>query len=183
MRQILLNLAVSLDGLIEGPGGEFDWCFTDQDYGMTAFLARCDAVIFGRKSYETLLQFDADPYPDKMKYVFSSTIGAVAGKAVAVNGDLVEEVARIRRRADGDIWFFGGAALLESFLKHDLIDEMHLSVHPLLLGSGKPLFPPLEQRKTFRLNRVETYSSGLVQMIYDREAPKHDKIASSVAFK
>ncbi|MDO8367023.1 MAG: hypothetical protein Q7T20_09515 [Saprospiraceae bacterium] len=54
MSQILLNLAVSLDGLIEGPNGEFDWCFTDQDYGMTAFLARCDAIIFGRKSYELL---------------------------------------------------------------------------------------------------------------------------------
>ena len=79
MSNVLLNLAISLDGFIEGPNGEFDWCFTDQDYGMTAFLARCDAIIFGRKSYELLLQYDADPYPDKMKYVFSNTIGSVAG--------------------------------------------------------------------------------------------------------
>ncbi len=168
MSNVLLNLAISLDGFIEGPNGEFDWCFTDQDYGMTAFLARCDAIIFGRKSYELLLQYDADPYPDKMKYVFSNTIGSVAGKAAVVNGKIAEEVAKIQQRTDGDIWFFGGAALLEEFLKQDLIDEMHLSVHPLLLGSGKPLFPKLEQRKLLQLKGVETYSSGLVQMAYFR---------------
>ncbi len=168
MSKILLNLAVTLDGFIEGPNGEFDWCFTDQDYGMTAFLARCDAIIFGRKSYELLLQYETDPYPDKMKYVFSNTIASVAGKAVVVNGDIVEEIARIKQRTVGDIWFFGGAALLEEFLKLDLIDEMHLSVHPLLLGSGKLLFPHLEDRKSVLLKGVETYSSGLVQLIYGR---------------
>ena len=168
MSNVLLNLAISLDGFIEGPNGECDWCFTDQDYGMTAFLARCDAIIFGRKSYELLLQYDADPYPDKMKYVFSNTIGSVAGKAVVVNGKITEEVAKIQQRTDGDIWFFGGAALLEEFLSQDLIDEMHLSVHPLLLGSGKPLFPKLEQRKLFKIKGVERYESGLVQMGYSR---------------
>ena len=168
MSNVLLNLAISLDGFIEGPNGEFDWCFTDQDYGMTAFLARCDAIIFGRKSYELLLQYDADPYPDKMKYVFSNTIGSVAGKAAVVNGKIDEELAKIQQRTAGDIWFFGGAALLEEFLIQDLIDEMHLSVHPLLLGSGKPLFPKMEQRKHFNLKGVERYDSGLVQMMYCR---------------
>jgi len=52
MRKVILNLAVSLDGFIEGPNGEYDWCFTDKDYGMTQFLRRVDAVFFGRKSYE-----------------------------------------------------------------------------------------------------------------------------------
>lgn len=55
MRKIILNVAMSLDGLIEGPGGEFDWCLTDQDYGMTDFLSRIDAVFYGRKSYEVLM--------------------------------------------------------------------------------------------------------------------------------
>ena len=166
MSNILLNLAVTLDGFIEGPNGEFDWCFTDQDYGMTTFLARCDAIIFGRKSYELLLQYEENPYPDKMKYVFSNTIGSVAGKAAVVNGDLVEAVDKIKQRTQGDIWFFGGASLLETFLQYNLIDEMHLSVHPLLLGSGKPLFSGLTERKQFQLLRVEPYPSGLVQLIY-----------------
>ena len=166
MPNILLNLAVSLDGFIEGPQGEFDWCLTDQDYGMTAFLARCEAIIFGRKSYEVMLQFDENPYPDKMKYVFSNTVASVAGKAAVVRGDAAEAVAKIKQRTEGDIWFFGGAALLEDFLRHDLIDEMHLSIHPLLLGSGKPLFPQLAGRKSLELKGVEKYSSGLVQLVY-----------------
>jgi dihydrofolate reductase len=168
MSQILLNLAVSLDGYIEGPNGEFDWCLTDQDYGMTAFLERCGAIVFGRKSYETMLQYDANPFPDKMKYVFSNTIGSVAGMATVVNGDTTTAVEKIKQRTHGDVWFFGGAALLEEFLQHDLIDEMHLSVHPLLLGKGKPLFPSLESRKSFQLKGIESYSSGLVQLIYGR---------------
>lgn len=166
MPNILLNLAVSLDGFIEGPQGEFDWCFTDQDYGMTDFLARCEAIIFGRKSYEVMLQYDVNPYPDKMKYVFSNSIASVAGKAAVVRGDAAEAVAKIKQRTEGDIWFFGGAALLEDFLRHDLIDEMHLSVHPLLLGSGKLLFPQLASRKLLELKSVEKYSSGLVQLVY-----------------
>ena len=166
MPNILLNLAVSLDGFIEGPQGEFDWCLTDQDYGMTAFLARCEAIIFGRKSYEVMLQFDENLYPDKMKYVFSNTVASVAGKAAVVRGDAAEAVAKIKERTEGDIWFFGGAALLEDFLRHDLIDEMHLSIHPLLLGSGKPLFPQLAGRKSLELKGVEKYSSGLVQLVY-----------------
>lgn len=65
MRKILLNLAVSLDSFIEGPKGEFDWCFTDQDYGMTGFLERIDAIFMGRKSYELFEQMDKNPFPDK----------------------------------------------------------------------------------------------------------------------
>jgi len=168
MSQVLLNLAISLDGYIEGPNGEFDWCFTDQDYGMTAFLARCDAIIFGRKSYELLLQYEADPYPDKMKYVFSNTMGPMAGKTAVIHGSISEELAKIKQETQGDIWFFGGAVLLEEFLKQDLIDEMHLSVHPILLGSGKPLFPHLASRKQFKLMGVERYDSGLLQLCYNK---------------
>lgn len=168
MSKILLNLAVSLDGFIEGPNGEFDWCLTDQDYGMTAFLERCDTIVFGRKSYEVMLQFDPNPYPDKMKYVFSHTIHSIAGKAAVLHGDLVEAMAQARQRSAGDIWFFGGASLLEAFLQHDLIDEMHLSIHPLLLGAGKSLFPILAERKSLRLLGTTTYDSGLVQLVYGR---------------
>ncbi len=163
---ILLNLAVSLDGFIEGPNGEFDWCFTDQDYGMTEFLARCDSIIFGRKSYDVMLEYDPNPYPDKMKYVFSNTLKSVAGKGTVLSGDVVEAVAGIRQRSAGDTWFFGGAKLLSAFIEHDLIDELHLSVHPVLLGHGTPLFSGLTGRKHWTLKEAKTYDSGLVQLIY-----------------
>ena len=165
---ILLNLAVSLDGFIEGPNGEFDWCFTDQDYGMTEFLARCDSIIFGRKSYEVMLDFDPNPYPDKMKYVFSNSLTSVAGKGAVLSGSVTDAVAAIREHHKGDIWFFGGARLLEDFIKNDLIDEMHLAVHPILLGQGTPLFSGLTGRKHWTLKEAKGYDSGLVQLIYRR---------------
>lgn len=169
MTPILLNLAVTLDGFIEGPNGEFDWCLTDQDYGMTAFLNRCSAIILGRKSYETLLSLDPNPFPDKVKYVFSNTLQPVADNTVGVKGDPIKAVEEIKQQCSGAIWFFGGAALLQDFLKLDLIDEMHLAVHPLLLGSGKRLFPDgMQHRKHFQLKAVESYSSGMVQLIYQR---------------
>jgi dihydrofolate reductase len=73
MRKIILNLALSLDSFIEGPNGEFDWCFIDQDYGMTEFLANTDAILFGRKSYELLMKYDSNPYPEMEKYIFSKS--------------------------------------------------------------------------------------------------------------
>ena len=63
-----------LDGFIEGPNGEFDWCFSDQDYGMTDFLKRIDTILFGRKSYELLVKMDKDSFRDKERFVFSKTL-------------------------------------------------------------------------------------------------------------
>src|SRR5206468_11515903 len=84
MRKIILNVAVSLDGFIEGPNGEFDWCLTDQDYGMKEFLDRTDAIFFGRKSYELLQSMEPNAYPKKKKYVFSRTLKSVDQQATLV---------------------------------------------------------------------------------------------------
>jgi dihydrofolate reductase len=76
MRKVILGLAVSLDGFIEGPNGEYDWCFTDQDYGMSDFMRRIDAVFVGRKTYEMSLGMEADTsrMPKMEEYIFSNTI-------------------------------------------------------------------------------------------------------------
>jgi dihydrofolate reductase len=169
MRKIILNLALSLDGLIEGPNGEFDWCFTDQDYGMTEFLHRIDALFVGRKSYDIMLQYEADPYPDKMKYVFSTTLQTAAGKTAIVSGDIVETARAIKSQAGGDIWLYGGAEMTTIFLNAGLVDELQLAVHPLLLGSGKPLFKDLEGRMPWKLADAKTYDSGLVQLFYQKD--------------
>lgn len=67
MRKIILNVAVTLDGYIEGANGEYDWCLTDQDYGMTQFMESIDTVLFGRKSYDLMLQYEKNPYPAHTK--------------------------------------------------------------------------------------------------------------------
>jgi dihydrofolate reductase len=142
MRPLLLNVAVTLDGYIEGPNGEIDWCLTDQDYGMTAFLERCDGLLMGRKSYEALLTYDANAWPDKERYVFSRTLKEMNGP--------------------GRLF---GADVLTQCMEAGLVDELVLSIHPLLLGGGVPLHQRIARTPLRLLDNV-TYDSGLVQLTY-----------------
>ena len=166
MRKILLNVAITLDGFIEGPAGEFDWCLTDQEYGMTEFLARTDLILFGRKSYEVLKQWEPNAWPGHSRVVVSETI-AKPDDAVVIRGDLRDNIIRIKQEAGKDIWLFGGASLSKALFELGLIDELHLSIHPLLLGRGKPLFEISERRTNLQLKDTKTYSSGLVQVVYE----------------
>lgn len=169
MRKIILQLAVSLDGFIEGPNGEFDWCFTDDDYGMTEFFKSIDAVFMGRKSYELTLSIggSAPPgFPPLKEYVFSNSLDKVEGQRILISGDLAKEVNKIKKDPGKDIWLFGGAALTSSFINLDLVDEMALAVHPVLLGAGKPLFQNIPGRVPLQLINTQTYPSGLVMLSY-----------------
>jgi dihydrofolate reductase len=76
MRKLILAVAVSLDGFIEGPNGEYDWCFTDQDYGLSEFFKRIDSLFMGRKSYEMMLAMGEAPagFPKLKEYIFSTTL-------------------------------------------------------------------------------------------------------------
>ena len=171
-RTIILNVAVSLDGFIEGPRGEIDWCFVDQDYGMKAFMKRIDAVFMGRKSYELVMKMEGkNPYPNMTTYVFSKTLEDKKGMVV-VRGDLKKEVEKIRSMKGNDIWLFGGANLVTSFINLNLVDELQLAIHPILLGAGKPLFQGVDKRIGYTLKDSRTYSTGLVQVFYERNKKK-----------
>jgi len=168
MRKVILNLAVSLDGYIEGPNGEYDWCFADQDYGMTSFFEDIDLIFMGRKSYDLInSNGDINAFPHD-KYVFSDTLDPDLHPAVRVirSIDLKQTVNDLRNDTGGNIWLFGGGELIASFLTQGLIDEFLLSIHPILLGSGKLLFPQLQNRVNLLHTGTETYSSGLVQLRY-----------------
>lgn len=171
MRKIILGLAVSLDGFIEGPNGEFDWCFTDQDYGLSDFFKRIDAVFYGRKSFQLSEQMSAGgdgiPGMPKMKeYVFSNTLTEIKEGAIIVSGDTKQEVEKIKNEAGKDIWLFGGASLTSSLMNLGLVDEIWLSIHPILLGSGKPLFTGISNRIPLQLLESKTYETGLVSVKY-----------------
>ncbi len=169
MRKVILGLAVSLDGFIEGPKGEYDWCFTDQDYGMKEFFERIDSIFIGRKSYELLHKTEGNTswMPAKLKeYVFSTTLTTVVENAILISSDIKKEVERIKNEPGKDIWLFGGASLTSSLLSEGLIDELWLAVHPILLGSGKPLFSGIKDRVHLQLVNSKTYSTGLVSLTY-----------------
>jgi dihydrofolate reductase len=170
MRKIILGLAVSLDGFIEGPKGEYDWCFTDQDYGMSDFFKRIDSVFMGRKSYElTSKMKDNAGLPPMKSYVFSNTLKEVKKNAILINGDIKKKVKQIQQEDGKDIWLFGGASLTASLMNLNLVDEISMAVHPILLGSGKPLFQGIEKRIKLKLMDTKPYSTGLVILNYVKE--------------
>jgi dihydrofolate reductase len=169
LRKIVLQVAVSLDGFIEDAKGQFDWCFVDQDHGMSEFFKRIDSSFMGRKSYE-LVQAMADEippgFPKLQDYVFSNTLDKVKEGTILIKGDIKKQVEKIKNEKGKDIWLFGGADLISSLLNLDLVDEMILAVHPVILGGGKPLFIDIRERTWLTLTDHKTYSNGLVLLTY-----------------
>ncbi|QGG57918.1 dihydrofolate reductase family protein [Paenibacillus sp. B01] len=180
-RNIILDLAVTLDGFIEGKQGETDWCIMDPDMEFLAFLDRIDTILYGRKSYELWGEHapsdDAAPSEkelwtavhSKEKYVFSMNRNKAARGAVYIHDSVGEKVAELKRKPGKDIWLYGGAGLIATFIEQGLVDEYRLSVHPVALGAGKPLFTEMKQRLELELIEAKTFSSGVVQLIYRRQ--------------
>lgn len=173
MRKLIMGLAITLDGYIEGPNGEYDWCFTDQDYGLNEFFERIDATFIGRKSYEMMQKQSESSHgeaipgmPALTEYVFSKTLTSVKGEAILVSKDSIAEARRIKNQPGKDIWLFGGASLYDALMKEGLVDELWLSVHPILLGSGKLLFREQGYRTRLKLLESKTYETGLVSIRY-----------------
>jgi dihydrofolate reductase len=183
MRKIILDLAVTLDGFIEGPKGEIDWCIMDDEVGkyFQEFRASIDTVLYGRTSYQEFgnHQPDAGSPQDVIdfyrdinqmeKYVFSRTLDSAAG-ATLIKDNIVEEVNKIKQQPGKDIWLFGGASLITTFVNLDLIDEYRLGVHPMVLGGGKPLFQNIEHRVELKFMKAVPYSSGMIALYYRRIA-------------
>jgi dihydrofolate reductase len=169
MRKIILQLAISLDGFIEGPNGEFDWCFTDQDYGMSDFFKHIDSTFMGRKTYELAqaMQDQIPPgFPQFKEYVFSNTLDKAKEGIVIIKGDIKREVEKIKKEKGKDIWLFGGADLICSLMDLNLVDKIILAVHPVILGAGKHLFKDVSERTWLALTDSKVYPNGLVFLTY-----------------
>lgn len=169
MRKVILGVAVSLDNFIEGPNGEYDWCLTDQDYGLSNFIKRVDTVFVGRKTYEMSLEMEGGGagFPKFKEYIFSTTLDKVKDGATLIKGNVKTEVEKIKKEKGKDIWLFGGAGLTTSLMNLELVDELSLAVHPILLGHGKPLFNNIKDRIKLTLVDTKTYSTGLVSLTYN----------------
>lgn len=160
MRKVILNVAVSLDGYIEGPNGEFDWCPPPSEQDMHEFMDQIDTIFFGRKSFELV----GPSFPGKELYVFSKTLHQVKGASL-IGQAVTEKVHEIKNKPGKDIWLFGGAALLNSLLTANLVDELQLGMVPVVLGKGKPLFSGLEHRHFFNLKEAKP-KDGYVLLRY-----------------
>ena len=168
MRPLVCFIATTLDGYIAGPAGEIDWLFTDQDYGYRQFFANVDTVVMGRKTHDLCLTFGEYPYPGMPNYVWSHTRQGKDEHATFVSGDIAALLKALKRQEGKTIWLVGGSALVGEAIRHDLLDELIVSVHPIVLGDGVPLFPQGLPKTQFQLITSDAFASGLVQLTYRR---------------
>jgi len=168
MRKLVLYIATSLDGYIARSSGEFDWLFSDQDYGYTEFFAGVDTVLVGRKTYDQALGFGEYPYKGTRGFVLTRTPRAPDENVTFVSGDLASFVSELKRESGRNIWLVGGAQIVAECVKHDLIDDFMLFVHPIILGEGIPLFAPGLPERPLQFVRSQSFSSGLVEVSYTR---------------
>lgn len=180
MKKVILDLAVTLDGFIEGPNGEIDWCIMDDDMDFDSFLAGIDTIFYGRVSYDMWGNYqpegDAAEAEQKMwqavhskkKYVFSGQ-KRDDDRATFISSDIAAKVAEIKAQEGKDIWLYGGAGLIRLFIDLDLVDTYRISVHPIALGEGKPLFEDLKERLRLKLIKTNVFKSGVVQLVYEPE--------------
>ena len=169
MRPIVYSLTASLDGYINRLDGTLDWISTDPGVPAEQFfrekLSAFDAVIIGRKSYDTMQGIGA--YPGMKNYVVSGSIPpGQRGGFEFVSGDLKAWAEKLKAAPGKKIWLSGGGELARSFLELDLVDEIEIAVQPILLGKGVPLFPgPLPEIR-LKLERAEKLGSAVVELVY-----------------
>jgi len=180
MRKVILCLAASFDGFIEGPNGEIDWIVFDKEGGsdLTDFIKEIDTVFYGRISYEmwghpdiseSSSEFERSFYGEmnKMdKYVFSASRSEFDGDPHVVKDGVSQLVADLKSRPGKHIWLYGGASLITSFANLDLIDEFRIAVMPAIIGKGKPLFRDIEKRLKLKLVEVIGSPSGVAKVTY-----------------
>jgi dihydrofolate reductase len=168
MQRIRYRVAMSIDGYIAGPTGEFDWIVNDPTIDFEALFAQFDTFLLGRKTYELTLQPGNPGFPAGSRaLVFSRTLPEqVPGFSVVreVSRDSVES---IRTQARKDIWLFGGGELFRSFLTLGLVDTVEVAVIPVLLGQGLQFLPQPARQARLRLTNQRTYPSGIVLLEYD----------------
>jgi dihydrofolate reductase len=187
MRRIVVTEFISLDGVIEDPGGaegyaHGGWSFKYQDdarmkYKLDEVMAH-DAMLLGRVTYEGFAEAwpgrtDEVGFADKMnsmpKYVVSTTLKELTWEnSTQISSNVPAAIAELKQGPGGDILVAGSARLVQTLVEHDLVDEYRLMTFPIVLGSGKRLFGELSEAVPLKLVDAQSYDSGVITLTYHR---------------
>lgn len=186
MGRLVVTEYISVDGVVEAPSGSEQFArtgWTDQfsrgpegnQFKVDETMA-ADAQLLGRVTYELFAaswpQYEgefADRFNAMPKYVVSSTLNDPKwNNTTILNGNLVEEVTRLKEQYDRDILVHGSPQLSQKLIEHDLVDALHLLVYPIIVGAGKRLFDGTSETKRLRLASAQTFGDGVHLLIYER---------------
>lgn len=177
---------MSVDGYIAGPRGEMDWMIYDWDDELKNYVAvitePVDCIVLGRKLAEGFIPYwadvaanPADPeylagkkFTDTGKIVFTKTmVKSIWENTVLAKGDLVEEIHRLKKQGGQDIIAYGGATFVSELIRHQLIDEYHLFINPVVIGNGMPIFKTVESNQNLRFIQATSFDCGIVVLKYE----------------
>ena len=171
MRKVVYGGAMSLDGFIAGPNGEYDWIVMDPDVDFAAHMARFDTFLIGRKTFEAMRRMGGggQATPGIRNVLFSRTLQpGDCPKSMTLSDDAVAFVTDLRETPGKDIAIFGGGELFRSLLAAGLVDEVGFAVIPVLLGGGIPMLPAPADRATLKLKEHRVYEkTGTVGLEYE----------------
>ncbi len=191
MNKIVSSISVSLDGFFEGDDRDIEWHSVDEEVHQhfNDYLRTAGAFVEGRVTYQLMEEFwptaDQDPandgpmaefagiWRDMPKYVYSRTLESVGPGATLLREVDRDEVCAVRDAAAGDL-IVGGADLVETFRRLDLVDEYRVYVHPVLLGRGRPFFGEAADRQGLRLLESRTFGNGVVLLRYETDPAPAD---------
>ncbi|HRH65111.1 MAG TPA: dihydrofolate reductase family protein [Bacteroidia bacterium] len=173
-RKVILYIASSLDGYIADQHDSLDFLSVverpPEDYGYAAFTKSIDTVVMGRKTYDKVLSFGIDfPHRDKKCFVISKKKSGSDENAAFWNNDPCELIRLLLKQTGKDIFIDGGSGLVNTLMKQDLIDRYIISIIPVLIGNGIPLFKDGRPTVKLKLLQSKSYPTGLVQNWYERE--------------
>jgi dihydrofolate reductase len=170
VRNVKLFIGSSLDGYIAREDGFTDWLYTDSDYGYTQFYDSVDAIMMGRITYDKFLHSGMEyAHKDKKTFVFTQkSSGKTKGKGDNVHfiEDVIEFAKELVQSPGKDIWLVGGADIISIFLNAEIVNEIILSMHPIVLGKGIPLFKNIQRQLNLTLVKSIPYQNGLMQLYY-----------------
>jgi dihydrofolate reductase len=177
MRKIVAGLIISLDGVVESPE-KWHLSYFNEEMGeaIGAQMAESDAMLLGRVTYQEFADFwpnqgNTDEFAgymnDTPKFVVSTTLDSVDWQnSTLIKGNVVEELTRLKQQPGKDISITGSPTLVRSLLRDNLLDELRLLVHPIVVGSGKRLFVDGSDQEPLKLVDAKTFSTGVLALIY-----------------
>ena len=173
MRKLEFYIAASLDGYIAGPDEDLDWLDAGSgglDYGYREFYDSVDTTLMGNSIYRVALTANKFPYPDKTNYAFTrKTLPPDTDHVRFVSGDIAAFVRTLKNETSSYIWLIGGGQTDTVMLNAGLIDEIILTVFPLVLGGRVSMFSVGAERSLFRMVGCETYETGVIHWPLTRE--------------
>ncbi|MGH3384702.1 MAG: dihydrofolate reductase family protein [Nocardioidaceae bacterium] len=185
MRRVIASTYMTLDGVIERPE---NWTFPFRSDEATAFaydqLVGSDALLMGRRTYEIFAEAwptRTDKFAERInslpKYVVSTTLDTAEWNTTVIGGDVAAEVAKLKQQPGKDILIYGCGALTETLMQHDLLDELRIWLHPVLVGGSNPDDVLRRDSATATLDLVDvtTYDTGLVILCYRPQGAARSK--------